>query len=105
MVIWWVSKPDSRYKNLREKKIFTKAVQVAITETLTSMEKKNPEKRAILVTFNHDVTVVGDGKEPKILIQDEDLESKTRLHQITQRTPVYENIGRHQGKLRNQVLQ
>lgn len=93
-----VRKPSRRYISRLE------AVQVAIFESLSKIEDKNPERRVVLVTFNRDVTVFGDGKAPKLIVQGQDLESIDSLQLKVQKSPVYENIGRNLGKLKDEVV-
>ena len=51
------------------------AVQVAIEDNLYRLEKTDPEKKVGLVSFNQNVSVIGDGKINKIKIASEVLES------------------------------
>ena len=57
-----------------------------------------------MVTFNNKVTVVGDGKADKIEIDGDKLNDQEQIHLAHQRTPAFENIGKHKNKLRNEVL-
>ena len=80
------------------------AVQVAICDNLNELEKIYPAKRAILVTFNDKVTVVGDGIADKIVIDGDALNDQEKIRYIHQKSPVFESIGKHKKKLRKEVL-
>lgn len=73
---------------------YLQAVQVAIDDSLNKLEKANPEKRAILVTFNNKVTVVGDGKADKIVIDGNSLDDQEQIRLAHQRSPPYETMPR-----------
>ncbi len=77
---------------------------MAIDESLGKLEHDNPEKRVVLVTFNRQVTVVGDGKAAKSEIKEDDLFDTEKIQMMCQTAPVFENIGRNSGKLRAEVL-
>lgn len=78
---------------------------MAIVESLEKIERKNPERRVALVTFNQEVTIFGDGKASnKTVIKEKDLENEKRIRLVLQNCPAYEHIGRNRGKLMDEIL-
>lgn len=58
------------------------SVQAAIDHQLQEMEKEFPNRRVALVTFNSEVTVIGDGKSDPVSIAGDKLGNKDTLKTI-----------------------
>lgn len=58
------------------------SVQAAIDHQLQEMEKEFPNRRVALVTFNNEVTVIGDGKSDPVTIAGDKLGNKDTLQTI-----------------------
>ena len=54
-------------------------MQTAIVSQILAMSRDNPSQRMGLVTFNTNVTVVGDGTQTPVMITGEDLDDKDLL--------------------------
>ncbi|CAF0935328.1 unnamed protein product [Brachionus calyciflorus] len=79
------------------------SVQVAIDDNLTKLEKTNPDKKVGLVTFNQNVSILGDGLMTEIKMC-RDLETKDDIKKIVERTPDFDSLKNTKKFLREKLL-
>lgn len=65
---------------------------MAIYDSLNQLEKNAPQKRVGIVTFNKNITIIGDGQMKKIEIDGEKLLHRKAIKLIADKTPPFEMI-------------
>lgn len=65
---------------------------MAIYDSLNQLEKNAPQKRVGIVTFNKNITIIGDGQMKKIEIEGEKLLHRKAIKLIADKTPPFEMI-------------
>jgi hypothetical protein len=80
-------------------------VQTAIEHNISKLEKNSPEKRVGLVTFNHKINIIGDGRNDITSIKGDQLNSLEKVKAIARNyIPTFDIIKRRKGKLREEIL-
>jgi hypothetical protein len=57
-------------------------VQSAIEQQILQVYRENPEKRIGLITFNNDVTIIGDGTQDEVVVSGDKLSSLEQLQAV-----------------------
>eukprot|EP01084_Bolivina_argentea_P120552 213706_1 len=87
------SKSDQQYVSRLQ------CVQTAVNEQIETISKTNPLYKIGLVTFNNEVTVIGDGMSKHEIITGDKLKNMNKLQEIGSKCIVNNNIGAARDKL------
>ena len=81
-------------------------IQTGVIKNLENIEEMSEEKRVAIVTFNANVTIVGDGTFDKVTMKKlEELNSERDIEKFVRQIPPINHIGRNKGLLAKQVLE
>lgn len=72
---------------------------------MNKLEKNSPEKKIGIVTFNHLVSVIGDGKINKIDIEGDKLESTNEIKNYVEQTPELDSLSNCKNILRKKLFE
>ncbi|CAL1543139.1 unnamed protein product [Lymnaea stagnalis] len=68
------------------------AMQAAVDHQLGEMAKNHPNRRVALITFNNEVTIVGDGSQRETIVSGDKLKSEEELSKIGSEAPLPQAI-------------
>ena len=81
-------------------------IQTGVIKNLENIQEVSGEKRVAIVTFNGNVTIVGDGTFDKLTMKKlEELNSERDIESFVRQIPPINHIGRNKGLLAKQVLE
>lgn len=81
-------------------------IQTGVIKNLENIQEVSGEKRVAIVTFNGNVTIVGDGTFDKLTLNKiDELNSERDIESFVRQIPPINHIGRNKGLLARQVLE